>query len=255
MRRILFILVLIVIGCLFCLTAQAQEKIKPEDEVPGWLTDSPYQRNVYLDFVLDPSTTTGPIRGAIYEGLADEDVYESDQFRYDGNVTVQNGMIGIAGGGSGTIYIHLANLPTANPVKRIYVEGNVRLTDISDALDLENRIFASYGLPINHDVVDSDYGVKDLDIFSLTGKVFFWAEIQPNPEWEEAKLVFQGILGSAWIEDVHIATECVPDSECISDTDSDGVVDGADLAKFIETELYISVAKFAEQFGKIETDC
>ena len=266
MRRILFIAILTVVSCLFPLLAQAQEEFKPEEKVPGWLSEPPYQRNVFIDFSEDPEAAPGPIPGAVYSGLADADVWGSDLFTYTGDVTLDqlNDMIGIDNGGLGAISMRLANLPILNPVKRIYVEGIVSLSNIFDILNIS----ATYLLPDDsYTIIDSDYGVEEIDPENPDPnrkRLFLWAIIKPNPPWEAAAIVLGKpaeppiippipITGDAWIEYVHIATECVPNSDCISDTDSDGVVDGADLAEFIQTELYISVKKFAEQFGL--TDC
>ena len=250
MRPYRIFLTLFMTLCLISLTVNASAFFDnyPEDTVPGWQTPSPYQRNIYFDFFSDHSSVSpGPIPVAVYEGYLDSELWGTDYFYYTG-LTLESGSIGIADGGSGVIYIYLNNLESSNPVKRIYMEATVK---VSNPFAAEDWIEADYRLPDGHDVVDDGYGFKIIDFFAGEFLLWGWVEIQQNPAWEEAMVILDVPADeSAWIHDIHFATKCAAPDNCESDFDFDGDVDGQELARLAASDIEVGLDAFGPEFGE-----
>jgi hypothetical protein len=252
MRPYRIFLTLLMTACLISLSANASAFFNnyPEDTVPGWQTPSPYQRNIYLDFLSDPTGgPPGPIPGAEYEGYLDSELWDSDDFNYT-ELTLESGRVGIADGGAGELILYINNLANTNPVKRIYMEATVTVSNAFQAY-IGEWLDAYYSLPPGHTVIDSDY---DVEIINLgTGELLLtgWVEIWPNPAWESAIVEFNVPQGQwAWVHDLHIASECVAPSACESDFDFDGDVDGLELARLAASDIEVGLDAFGPEFGE-----
>jgi len=247
MRPYRIFLTLLMTACLISLTVNSNAFTnKPEDVVPDWQTAYPYQRNISLDFTSKHSSGSGPIPGALYEGYLDKELWGEDILEYSG-LTVEPGKIGIAVGGSGWVRLNLNNLDTLNPVKRVYMEATVTVSDAFQAY-LGGWVSAHYELPAGHTVVDSDYSVG----LGANIIVYGWVIIEPNPASEYAVVEFNNVpVGHwAWIHDLRISSECVGPMQLQTDLDSDGDVDGMELARMAATDIEIALDEFAMDFGE-----
>jgi len=179
-----------------------------------WETQYPdYQRNILLDFSTDPIATPGNgIPGAIYDGIDDPVLWESDFVEVTGDVVwdADKQALGLfdapAGGASGSIIIHVDNWERPWPVKHIYeeifftVEGGV------------SHLYVDYlNLPDGYDEGpwwgDSTLGQPGPDHW-----VQYWVEVKPNPPWEEIVILIDTPEGgSIYLNNLHIATECIPE--------------------------------------------
>lgn len=258
MRSYRIFLTILMIVCLISLPVNSSAFSNyPDETVQGWQTPFPYQRNISLDFSSDPTGgPPGPIPGAVYEGYLDSELWESDYFNYTG-LTLETGYIGsqgtgrvgIADGGAGTITLNLNNLDSPNPVKRIYMEARVQVSNAFAAYD-EDWLVGGYNLPPGHTVDDSEYDVKVINLFTGEFWLYGWAEISPNPSFESAFVSFNVPSGNwAWIYDLHIASECAAPSVCESDFDFDGDVDGLELARLVATDIEVGLDAFGMEFG------
>jgi hypothetical protein len=199
-------------------------EVQPHVVVPpgGWATSFPYQRNIDWDFSVDPSGgPPGPLPGAHYEGWLDPILWESDFIEFTGDVrwydeapgnpsNPYQGVIGIDNRGgneplSGAVIIHLDNLPEPRPVKHLYEEvWFVELggADVTQWLDLPPGFAAGYP----NEYVETAGNDPELYFSRL------WWEITPNPPWEEKRIEFYAPAGGyAFVDRLHIATECVPE--------------------------------------------
>jgi hypothetical protein len=170
-----------------------------------WQGGSPYQRDIYLDFSVDPTCLPGSgIPGAMYGGTYDPALKALDyvtmtgDFRWD----AATGSVGTFSENSGgTITFHIANLDLDNPIKNLYLELSLM------GGTAQSSIYVDFpeGVEITNAWVDVQpplaAGYTGLNVFKA------WFEIQPNPVWEELVCDFQGIH---YITDVHIASQCVP---------------------------------------------
>ncbi|MHC4631478.1 MAG: hypothetical protein ACYS9C_09425 [Planctomycetota bacterium] len=182
----------------------------PELNWPGgeWETPFPYQRNIFLDFSVDPRGHTGKIPGADYEGYDDSLLWDSDYVFFDGvSYFPDLGAIGIDNTGgndqvSGSAVFHIDNWDRIWWKKHVWLEifppeipgtPNAGLYTASLALPSGELIGAT--LP-GGDLVNPS-------VFSFT--------LDPNPPYEELILDMWAGPGEAiFISGLHIATECVP---------------------------------------------
>ncbi|RKY26753.1 MAG: hypothetical protein DRP79_04345 [Planctomycetota bacterium] len=191
------------------------EGYTPEENVPGWVTSFPYQRNVLLDFSVDPRCAPGSgIPGADYEGtddpyLLDTDFveiingdaqwFENDPFGGD-----RTGLIGNVWESGppvfGILNLHLDNWDRQEPYfKNIWVEW-VSKGDYTDLITIvpSSGTFVDYGFGPTETYADGF--VKRTD----------WATIKPNPLYEEIQINLRADPGSiSVIDSIHVATECV----------------------------------------------
>jgi hypothetical protein len=216
--------------------------VPPED---GWSTNlspvwdhpSPYQRDIYVDFSQNPYPDPLPspyngIPGADYAGTADEALRIGDWVEYDGDVTWNESKqaIGIGSGGNGSAEIEINNLNNPNGYKMFYVEANVKYSNPLGLLGsdfsfdfLGNGPASEYILDWNMDDLESSGFlsiIAENDYIHLEFSPFFgdniyirtWGYITPNPESELIQFSFRDIPDniSVWIDDIHVATHCVP---------------------------------------------
>ncbi len=197
-----------------------------------WVSSFPYQRNVYIGFDTDPdgwpdavSPEIGKdfVPGVNYElfGTKDIDWYLSDYGFSSGDIDgidtdeprfySRQGLVGIDET-EATITLHLDNNPVANPLKNVYIEieyyyegsGEFNVTMIGAGGETVNYHYERGGEVMG----DGWYRFN----------TFY--DIQPNPLWEEIMINFS--VGSAdpgfiYIDNIHIATECLPEpaSMCV----------------------------------------
>ena len=177
----------------------------PESNIDiTWATQYPYQRNIMMDFSVDPVGAVGPIPGAQYTGYDDPVLWDSDFVTTTGDIQWDPalGGIGIFGGGSGTITFHFDNWERPWPIKHFYEELIVG--------------FEGGGV-FNQKSLVTPPGVDTYDTWSnvdsLPGSRYRfskWAEFHPNPPWEEIVIELQSNTGDVYIESLHVATECIP---------------------------------------------
>ena len=177
-----------------------------------WQTAFPYQRNIRLDFNVNPVGGVGPIPGAVYGGSDDSLLWDSDYVEMTGDVE-WNAALGAVGifdspaAASGTLIIHLDNWIRDLPVKHVYDE-------LTWYLQGDASIDARLELPTGSQQVDywADPFIVIVPPGGLaTGPWHTWTEVEPNPPWEDKIIYFETTAGSsAYVDNVHIATECVP---------------------------------------------
>jgi hypothetical protein len=194
----------------------------PEEFAPDWWTQFPYQRNIYWDFAVPPvGGPPGPLPGAHYQGTLDPILWESDFVELTGDTEwfpdvpvtggTVTGAIGIdnrAGATelTGTAVFHLDN-KGPDAVKHVWDEATYVIG--GGAIFLENMVVPpDYDVtgaagPLNHELVD-----PALDLWRDN----WWWQIEPNPPWEEKVMTFIVPPGGfVFVDDYHVATECVPE--------------------------------------------
>ena len=217
MKRVLgLLLTLLLVGIMPAICFGDSFIRPPEYNVPGWQTSFPYQRNAYWDFTFDPTFgTPTTIPGAIYEGWLDPVLYEDDYVVYPPLIWNSSGtgiMPESENGLLPSLIIHFANVDNMNPVKRIYLE--MRYDSWSPTNDIL-WVLPYINLPDGFQVVNSGYDVIPDDPINMRSILLTaWYEVQPNPPWEEIIFPFDypfDFSGEsyAWLEDIHIGTECV----------------------------------------------
>ncbi|MGQ9761828.1 MAG: hypothetical protein ACUVQH_07945 [Thermogutta sp.] len=192
----------------------------PEGRVP-WVSPFPYQRNVDLTFQISPvgGQPGQGIPGADYEGTADPVLKVSDFVEFQGNLTWYDsvngfpfqGLIGIDNrlGNRplrGGVVIHLGNLPSAGPEKRIWIEWDFLLS--APTIPVTFFVSDSLGnLPVEEWV--SDIRPQQNGLMRQNR----WYLLKPNPLWEEITIQFPLVPrgGYAFVDRFHIATECIPE--------------------------------------------
>jgi len=176
-----------------------------------WETPFPYQRNIMMDFAVDPVGPVGPIPGADYEGYDDADLWDSDFVTMTGAVRWDEakGGIGIFGGGSGTITFHFDNWERPWPVKHFYEELVFKVEIVSGS------IYQDFFTPSGKNTyTDSWDNVQNLGGGSY--RLSIWAEFQPNPLWEEKVYTLSSTTGNIYLDSLHVATECIPEPATMS---------------------------------------
>jgi len=195
----------------FLLSATAQGSVfeRPPEDNPAitWSGAFPYQRNILMNFdtVSPVAGAPGPIPGADYEGHDDPELWWSDFMELEGDVVWDPsvGAIGIFGGGSGAIRFHFDNWDRPW-IKHLYEEM------IFEVVGARANIAQEIVLPSGFEVTDTWEDVEALGNGRYAA--YIWAEIFPNPPWEEKYITLSvGDTGSVYIDSLHIATECVPE--------------------------------------------
>ncbi len=246
MRKVLTIFSVCVVVLAFVVAAQASpfpDGYKPEENVPGWVTQFPYQRNILLDFSVDPQCSPCfGIPGADYEGYDDPVLWDTDfvSFEpYSGRDDVQwydtapdgSGRTGLVGVPAqtpgvcpwlqpkGVLNIHIDNWERAEPYEKhfwITIVAKGYMTDVGlsgfphmeSSNSEEPPWLDSYGDGPMEDLGDGWF------------KRSYWGVIKPNPLWEEFQFFFintnPDYPGPILLDSVHIATECVPEPATIT---------------------------------------
>jgi len=210
----------------------------PTTFVPGWVTSSPYQRNIYWNFDSSPwgGPTFNPLvgtPGAVYSGynetpytpgLQQSDIVDSSGIAAGDGHGWTGGGIGIDRGPTppGQAFFHLDNLPDPIGFKHVYVEAVYYFNDPNvDPYGLVD-LYAPGGIdpipytnfswnPVYFDEWETPApGQTVFDQFWLLNVAW---EIRPNPLFED--LVFSFQLSDPQnqtlfleLDDLHIATEC-----------------------------------------------
>ena len=173
----------------------------------NWETQFPYQRNIMMDFAETPVGTVGAgIPGADYEGYDDPVLKVSDYVTTTGAVRWDQATsgIGIYGGGNGTITFHFDNWVRDWPVKHFYEEFIFKVEVVSGS------IYQNFITPDGMDQYTDSWFKQD-DLGGGRYRVSIWTEFQPNPPWEEKLFTLSSSTGNIYLEEFHIATECIPE--------------------------------------------
>jgi hypothetical protein len=171
----------------------------------NWSGPYPYQRNIYMDFSTNPVGATGPIPGAVYEGYDDPYLWNSDFVTMTGDVRWDEttGAIGIFGGGFGTITFHFDNWERDWPIKHFYEELIFKVEITSGS------IYQDFITPDGENMYTDSWDKVD-DLGDGSYRLSLWAEFQPNPPWEEKTFTLSSSIGNIYLEELHVATECIP---------------------------------------------
>jgi hypothetical protein len=182
----------------------------PELNMPGWQSPFPYQRNILLNFD-DPSD---PFK-ADYEGIDDPNLKESDFVELSGSVTWNEnlGAIGTGGpdGGVGAAIFRIDNHIRDWPFKHVYVEATVVNSAIIEFPDDPFSGEFYWGPPYTEPIpVREDWFWSDIPGRGDARLLNYYFYLRPNPPFEDIYLPFEVPAGEfVWIEDLHVATECV----------------------------------------------
>lgn len=208
MRKILYTLFLVGIIAFFSTVVWAMPFYYPPENNPDitWEGQFPYQRNIMMDFTANPVGPVGPIPGADYEGYDDPILWVSDFVTMSGNVRWDQavGGVGIWGGGSGTVTFHFDNWERDWPIKYFYEELIFKVEIVTGS------IYQDFMTPDGLNMYTDSWSKVD----NLGGgryRLSIWAEFQPNPPWEEKIFALSSTTGNIFIEELHIATECIPE--------------------------------------------
>ena len=174
----------------------------------GWLVDPPFavQRDVFMGF-------DGPASGLEYSGVLDPVLKWADVVTIDGGSWF-NGWWGVDNSNGQTtesalLNIHLGNVDCGNPLKLIWCQFDLMLVAPS-------QIAVSLIAPADSTFVD--WGPVDVvwDPNGINATVLLAGVIEPNPRWEEIEFeLAAGPGGIAAIDNVHIATACVPEPSLV----------------------------------------
>jgi len=181
--------------------------VNPPENNPNitWETQFPYQRNIMLDFNVNPVGAVGPIPGAHYEGYDDPELWYSDYVTMTGDVEWNEdlGAVGIFGGGSGTITFHFDNWERPWPIKHFYEEliFKVEVTGGS--------IYQDFVTPSGVNTYTDSWDKVD-NLGDGSYRLSIWTEFQPNPPWEEKVITLTSAGGNFYLDSLHVATECIP---------------------------------------------
>lgn len=229
--------ILLLAGFLFGSAVQAEPFVNPpEENHPDWVTQFPYQRNIWIGFDTDPHQwpdhETSPSSGdrkamtpeqVHHEGTDDDDLFRSDWLGGDATGSGytewidedpdsgRKGLLKLAvdeGQGAATITLvwHIDNWDRPSDEKHFFVEAEYYTTG-NDGVD---TLFSSLtgGTPVELKPNYADLG---------DGWWRWWAQgtLKPNPLWEEMhnEVIFSASPLDSYmlIDHMHIATECVPE--------------------------------------------
>lgn len=183
----------------------------PEENWADWETSSPYQRNIYWDFSIDPTIPptfyNDPAADVHYQGYDDPSLWDSDYVSLDGVSWFPSiGAIGIdnsngATPASGYAVFHIDNWNRPWELKRVWVE-------IETTAIYPDQYAPSLWIPIPPDGV---VGVTvSAGAIAPLVDVFYW-ECPWNPPDEDLLIkMWADPSESVYISSVHVATECVP---------------------------------------------
>jgi hypothetical protein len=175
----------------------------------GWLVPPPFevQRDAYWNF------DRGPSYPPEYYGPDDPILFESDFVEW-GGLNTPEGVAGIDNSNgtedmSGLLFIHFDNWKVTNPVKLIWLQADVYE---AGGGDVWLEITDDTGATIPWQTVALQQ-IPGTDVWTQV----VTAQIRPNPPFEN--FVFNYAVpagGVAWVDNVHIATACVPEPGLIS---------------------------------------
>ncbi len=185
----------------------------PEQNLPGWQTAFPYQRNIDFTFD-DPLNVLAPH----YEGTLDPDLKYSDEMMWEGHLwnlrwgeDFVNGAIGAYYDGNEAdktlnLRWRFDNVPEPRPLKHIYIEMVYKYTG--------NPAGGPFVEAPDHEVTNPLFEVSQPGF--LEDSWYLWRaeyDIFPNPQWEVLgiNIQLQNPGDAYWIDRLHVATECVPE--------------------------------------------
>lgn len=200
----------------------------------GWNSPFPYPRNVLIDFKTDPKTwppdDDGGPQGSIdlipdelpggnyhLEGLLDPKLHESDWAdRFGSYVWIdedprfpgRQGIVGLDNLQSEeevVATLHLDNERIPRPAKHMWIE-------------MEYYRVGSGGWMASVFPFPTDFEWREEVLADGWVRRTWWVQLEPNPEWEVVQIeAFTGAtVGTALLDYVHIATECVPEPSALA---------------------------------------
>jgi len=192
--------------------------------VNEWMTEFPYQRNIRYTF----DNSTVPL-APHYEGYDDPTLFPSDfvevvglnYFAVDPLGGARVGLYGIDNRQGSTdlegyLLFHLDNWQEPRPWKHIWKEIIYILSDPTSEAPKGAYLEENCTVPAGYDVKGAQTVVFDY----LADDWFIedWAvKVQPNCPWEEIIIRLHVPAGGyALIDDVHFATECVPEPATVT---------------------------------------
>jgi len=207
---------LLAVACVLLTNVKADTfHYPPEIYAPVWETPFPYQRNINMDFSVNPVAAPGDgIPGAVYEGYLDPSLKVSDYVTLSGDAQwyesvpgfTQTGLIGIDNrNGTDTLYgifiFHIDNTTNADNEKHLWEEFDWLATTQSISVKVEDPSGNRFNLIYSHGTGASGNYTADYE----------WVH-SPNPPWENVQFNFGIEAGKYFLLDnLHIATECVPE--------------------------------------------
>jgi len=207
---------LLAVGCVSLANVQADPFVMPpETYSPDWQTSFPYQRNIYMDFNVSPVAAPGNgIPGAVYEGYLDPTLKASDYVTLDGAAQwydsvpgfTQTGLIGIdnrTGTSTLTGYLifHIDNTTNTDNKKHVWEEFD----------SFSNNGFGSGVQDPSGNWFDAVYYHTQGASGNFSKNDFEYGH-SPNPPWENVEFEVLVAPGQcALFDNLHIATECVPE--------------------------------------------
>jgi hypothetical protein len=213
MKRIVKILSVIGLAVACTNLAQASPFINwpPEDNAPEWYTSFPYQRNILMDFSVDPrGGPPGPIPGADYEGYDDPYLWESDYVEL-WDIDWTPGYLGIdntngADTAGGYVVLHIDNWERPWLLKNVWM-----VIEALEPMPWDYHVqMYGYDVSAGSSLVDYAGWVVSDDV-NPEVTYMWWFQIVPNPVWEEFYIYVWANPGeSVYIDSIHIATECIP---------------------------------------------
>jgi hypothetical protein len=214
-------LALLAVACVSSTNVQADPFIMPpETYAPVWETSFPYQRNINMDFNVNPVAAPGSgIPGAVYEGYLDPTLKVSDYVTLTGDAQwyesvsgfTQTGFLGIDNrNGTSTLYgsltFHIDNTENPDNEKHLWEEFNVLETNGGFGFGVRDPLGNSFELIYTHGQSTLRNFTYDLEFVHT-----------PNPPWENVNLGFSVAPGTYILfNNFHIATECVPEPATIT---------------------------------------
>jgi hypothetical protein len=206
---------ILAIACVLLTNVQADPFVMPpENYAPVWSTPFPYQRNINMDFNVNPVAAPGNgIPGAVYEGYLDPSLKTSDYVMLTGDTQwyeslpgfTQTGFLGIdnrhgTSSLSGDVIFHIDNTSNADNEKHLWEElvwmGTTGIGE--EVIDSSGK---SFSIIYWHNDMDTSVYVSDWE----------WVR-SPNPQWEQVTFNFYVSPGNYLLFDnYHNATECVPE--------------------------------------------
>ena len=201
----------------------------PEDIVPGWVTEFPYQRNVLIDFATNPNDWPDdpevnmvaglkkdlrPGENYEMEGTLDNALFESDWLAWNGfadpvwleDFNGRQGVFGFQDQPASfelNLFWMLDNDPVPHDVKHFFFEWEFFESGEGDST---GELLPQ---PPSDVVFVSDSVLTDLG--NGWFREYVWIEARPNPAWEllEINLFNANGDGSVLIDYMHVATESV----------------------------------------------
>lgn len=225
-KRIAFAMFLLVFLLDIAIGSLGEFAHPPEDHTNEWISAYPYQRNLRLQFPVDPREP-GSGWAPYYYGTEDESMKLLDEIIFGGSTSwyqpeqlLDLGLGNVVGidnrkGGhnvTGSITLFLDNLALSKPVKNIWQEtlyssNLINIPFYTSISDVPGGAGGGFTAEVKYNP-DSEIVTE----WPHIQRHIIWRQIKPNPEWEELRYDFNVPAGGyVFIKDIHITTECVPE--------------------------------------------